>query len=145
MAVTVLHNSNATIHFVDHTGGTRNLTAYWSSGQPGFGHDQVDLVTFADAGHRASPALKNANLSFEWQFEATTGTTGWDVMGSLLEKNGSVRNMLYFPEGGSGTSGKVVLTVPVRVMGIAFNGGIGDILSFTTDVALDGTWALGTV
>ena len=143
MAVVILRNRNAQIEITDSGGTARDLTAYWINGHPELSDDVVDVVTFADLAHRNNPGLQNATVRLTFNDFTLATNAAYKVVTDLLASNTTGRSVVYYPDGTA--SGKPKVTVPMRVMRVAFAGGVGEQLTFDAEFAVDGTRTIGTV
>ena len=134
---------NVEIHFDDAGGTNRDMTAYWQSGDPDVSDDQVEVTTFADSAHRNNPGLESAGLSFTFDQYSTGTASPWVVFTGLMASNGTVHDIMYYPDGTA--SGQPIVTVPAKCVRIAPGGGVGERGVMTVDFAVDGTRTIGTV
>ena len=137
----ILIGTNSAFKVVDAAGTERDMTTFWLGGMPDVPYDQVDVVTMGDLAHRNNPGLQNPSWTASMQYNDTGTASPWFVFNTL--NGGAVTTAKFYPRGDS--AGRPELLFALRVVGITFGGGPGEVETMETAMVSDGTWTIGTV
>lgn len=146
MAFVPLINSNAQLIITDSAGTARNFTAYWVGGHPQFSNDAVEVTSIADAAKRNLIGLADTAMTFNFDFDTTTGSGGMYFTFTNLKisgQNGTNKNVVYYPDGTA--SGKPIITIPAKLSAFNLDGGVGAVLTCAVTFVADGAATFGTV
>lgn len=142
MAFSIAANRGAELKFIDGTGGTRDMTAFWIGGHPGLSNDAVEVTSVADAAKRNLLGLQDAELRFSLLYDDTATTGSWHTLTSRLGET-TLHNIIWHPSGTA--SGKPIVTLPARLQGMSLSGNVGERLTIDASFVIDGTRTVGTV
>lgn len=134
-----VHGKDAYLQ-LDGTAGTLvNITAYTDSvdGLPGE-VELSDVTAFGDEGHKNIPGLDNASFTVGGSWDATLDGT----FGSTTQWKAATRSFEFGPAGNTG--GLVKLSGECWITNYTVSAGVGDKVSWSASLQVDGQVTRGT-